>query len=82
MPTEEASFSFSELNEIQRDNVEVGAIFRWVIGMQRLPNGNKQRVSELYFRRLPVHSEKEIMETLDSIRAQLESQEWDDTPSS
>lgn len=82
LPTEEARFPVSELNEVQRDNLEVGAIFRWVIGLQRLPNGNKQRVSELFFRRLPAHSEKEINATVESIGPQLDAQEWDDAPSS
>ena len=81
LPTEEARFPVSDLNDIQRENLEVGAIFRWVIGLQRLPNGNKQRVSELFFRRLPAHSEDEISATIESVGMQLDAQEWDDTPS-
>ncbi len=81
LPTEEASFPLSELNDIQRDNLEVGAIFRWVIGLQRLPNGNKQRVSELFFRRLPAHSEREINAAVVSKGMQLDALDWDDAPS-
>ncbi|MCY4153671.1 MAG: hypothetical protein OXE94_15790 [Aestuariivita sp.] len=81
LPTEEARFPVSDLSDTQRANLEVGAIFRWVIGLQRLPNGNKQRVSEVFFRRLPAHSEKEINATVESIGIQLDAQEWDDAPS-
>ena len=81
LPTEEARFPISDLNDIQRENLKVGAIFRWVIGLQRLPNGNKQRVSELFFRRLPAHSEKEISTIIESIGKQLDAQEWNDAPS-
>ena len=82
LPTEEARFPISELNDIHRHRLEVGAIFRWVIGLQRLPNGNKQRVSELFFRKLPAHSKAEIDATLERYRIQLDAMEWDDTPSS
>ncbi len=81
LPTEEARFPVSDLNDVQRGNLEKGAIFRWVIGLQRLPNGNKQRVSELFFRRLPAHSRREMDETLERIGAWLDAREWDDTPS-
>ncbi|MYH57125.1 MAG: hypothetical protein F4145_03740 [Boseongicola sp. SB0675_bin_26] len=81
LPTEAARFPVSDLNDVQRENLEVGAIFRWVIGLQRLPNGNKQRVSELFFRRLPAHSENEINATVESFAIQLDAREWDDAPS-
>ena len=81
LPTEEARFPVSDLNDVQRGSLEQGAIFRWVIGLQRLPNGNKQRVSELFFRRLPAHSQREMDETLERIGAWLDAREWDDTPS-
>jgi len=81
LPTEEARFPVSDLNDVQRGNLEKGAIFRWVVGLQRLPNGNKQRVSELFFRRLPAHSAREINATLERIRVRLDAREWDDAPS-
>ena len=81
-PTEEARFPISELSDFQRENLKTGAIFRWVIGLQRLPNGNKQRVSELFFRRFPAaHSEKEINATVAGIGIHLDALEWDGTPS-
>jgi len=81
LPTEDAWFPISELNDIQRENLEVGAIFRWVIGLQRLPNGNKQRVSELFFRRLPAHSSKEIEAALENARKHMDAHGRDDSPS-
>ncbi len=50
LPTEDTRFHISDLNDIQRENLKVGTVVGWVIGLQRLPNGNKQRVSELFFR--------------------------------
>lgn len=82
LPTEEAVFSLSELNDVNRENLKIGAIFRWIIGLQRLPNGNRQRVSELYFRRLPAHTEKEIERSINEARAIVESIQWDDSPAS
>ena len=60
LATEEVVFSKAELNEMQRDRLESGAVIRWVIGIQRLPSGTKQRVSELFFRKLPMHTRKSL----------------------
>ena len=78
LPEDEAIFSKSELSEYQLSHLEPGAIFRWVIGMQRLPSGQKQRVSEVFFRRLPAHSAEEIKVLTEQAATLIESIDWDE----
>ena len=49
-----------DLSEFQRPELEEGSMIRWVIGYQRLPGGQRQNVSELYIRKVPMHSKREI----------------------
>lgn len=60
--TEAAEFLLSDLEEDDRADVTEGAVFRWVIGYQRR-GGTRQRVSEIYLRRLPRPSTGEIETT-------------------
>lgn len=57
---EEATFATSDLSAEQREKLQVGAIIRWVVGLERLPTDQRRRVSELHFRRLPAHSKKDF----------------------
>jgi hypothetical protein len=59
-PDEEATFPITELSESDTYLLRAGAIFRWVIGIQRLPGGTKQRISQLVFRRLPMWTKADI----------------------
>ena len=79
LPEDEAIFSKSELSEYQLSHLETGAIFRWVIGMQRLPSGQKQRVSEVFFRRLPAHSEKGLKAAKENASDLIKSIDWDES---
>jgi len=56
---EEATIPFAELSDDDIAKVKVGAIFRWVIGYRRSPEGTKQRVSDIVFRDLPVVTESD-----------------------
>lgn len=57
-PDEEGEFSFDELNG--DDSLVIpGALFTWVIGMQRRGTRD-QRVSEIRFRRIPPFSKQSI----------------------
>lgn len=80
LPTDEARFAKSELSEFWLPHLEVGAIVRWVIGQERLPNGQRRRVSELHFRRLPAHSEKEYKRAIEDANELIAALDWDDTP--
>jgi hypothetical protein len=60
-PNEEVELSKEELSEFDLDLLERGAIFYWTIGYrQRLPNGARERVSRIRFRRLPAWSKAEL----------------------
>jgi hypothetical protein len=49
----EAVFSLDEVSPSDRDLVKDGAIFYWNIGYYDDPSGQRHRVSEIRFRRLP-----------------------------
>ncbi len=60
VPEEVATFSKSELSDNDRILLMEGAIVRWTIGLERLPTGQRRRVSQLYFRNLPAHSARDL----------------------
>ena len=78
LPEDEATFQVSELSEYQRQHLEVGAIVRWVIGMERLPSDQRRKVSELHFRRLPAHSNREYQTALTQAKEMINAITWDD----
>ena len=57
---EEATFPLTEVSASDISMLVPGAIFRWTIGMQRLPGGTKQRISQVVFRRLPAWTKTDI----------------------
>ncbi|MDR7038450.1 hypothetical protein J2X36_003214 [Methylobacterium sp. BE186] len=57
---EVADFPLSDLSEDDRKLLQVGAIFRWVIGYQRSPGGTKRRVSQVVFRRMPAWTKRDF----------------------
>jgi len=61
-PDEEITFSIEEISESDIDLVKPGAIFYLYIGYEKRPNGQRLRISEIRFRRLPAWTEKEIEE--------------------
>lgn len=56
----EAEFSIEELAGFDREMVEPGAVFYWVIGYSDTVFGMRQRVSQIRFRRLPVWDKSEL----------------------
>ena len=58
LPLQQATFSRSELSPEEATQIAVGASFVWTIGYRHKPS--RERVSYLYFRRLPAWSEEEI----------------------
>ena len=53
---EEAQIPLEEVSEPDTPKMQVGSIFRWVIGFKRSPMGQKERVSFIVFRDLPAVS--------------------------
>ena len=61
---EEAIIPLEELSDCDQAMLEVGSIFRWVIGYENFPSGTKRRVSHIVFRDLPAISESELKESV------------------
>jgi hypothetical protein len=59
-PDEEGEFSKEELSDDDIALLGPGAIFRWSVGVLRMPGGAKRSTSQIIFRRLPVWDEREI----------------------
>ena len=78
LPEDEATFQINELSDYQHQHLEVGAIVRWVIGMERLPSDQRRKVSELHFRRLPPHSNREFQTALTQAKEIINAITWDD----
>ena len=53
---EEAQIPLEEVSEADIAKMQVGSIFRWVIGLKRSAMGQKERVSLIVFRDLPAVS--------------------------
>ena len=60
---EEADIPIDEISEEDASNLQIGSIFRWVIGYERSKSGIKKRVSYIVFRDLPVITESDLRES-------------------
>ena len=78
LPTDQAMFSISDINEYERPLLKEGAIVRWIIGRERLPTGQIRKVSELYFRRLPAHTEAGYLRAYHKAKSLLEEVVWNE----
>jgi hypothetical protein len=59
-PEEEVELPLADIPAEDRDLLESGAVFYWAIGYRDEASGQRQRVSALRFRRLPVWSASEL----------------------
>jgi hypothetical protein len=57
---EEAEFSLDDISEEDKPLLKPGAIFYWNIGYHDSRTGQRRKVSEIRFRRLPAWTSKEI----------------------
>lgn len=57
---EEADIPLEEVSESDAAKMQVGSVFRWVIGYERAATGTKKRVSQIVFRDLPAITEKDL----------------------
>ena len=62
---EEVVIPLEEISEADVARMHTGSIFRWVIGYERAPSGNKRRVSQIVFRNLPAFTKKDLQEAED-----------------
>ena len=56
---EEAEIPLEEVSEADAQNMQIGSIFRWAIGIRRSATGQKERVSRIVFRDLPAMSRRD-----------------------
>jgi len=77
LPADEATFHKDQVSKHDRQLLREGAIVRWVIGRERLSTGQVRNVSELYFRRLPAHTEKDYRRAYAKAGHLLEGINWD-----
>ena len=59
---EEAVIPLAAISESDVAIVDVGSIFRWVIGYERSPDRTKKRVSRIVFRDRPRMAERDFQE--------------------
>lgn len=57
---EEADIPLEEVSESDAAGMQVGSIFRWVIGYERSPAGTKKRISQIVFRDLPATTKSDL----------------------
>lgn len=57
---EQVEIPLEELGAEERRELRAGSIFRWTIGYEALPSGQRRRVSQLVFRQLPKWSQVDI----------------------
>ena len=76
---EEAVFPKSELSSHQRARLEIGAIVRWVVGLERLATDQRRRVSELHFRRLPAHTKRDYKRATQAAGRLIAEINWDES---
>ncbi len=57
---EEAVIPLMEISDDDVKKMQVGSIFRWVIGYLHSPSGTKRRVSEFVFRDLPAFTKSDL----------------------
>ena len=60
---EEAIIPNEEISERDVEKMQVGSIFRWVIGYERSLAGTKKRVSQIVFRDLPIVTDTDIKQS-------------------
>jgi hypothetical protein len=66
----EANFSIDEIPSPDRELLEIGVPFRWIIGRRVSTLGRDETVSSLYIRRLPKVTER-MLRLKDEAAAQL-----------
>ncbi len=57
---EEALIPLDEISDDDAAGMQLGSIFRWVIGYERSAAGTKKRVSQIVFRDLPVVTKSDL----------------------
>ena len=57
---EEADIPLEEISPIDRRRIEVGSVFRWIVGYERTVSGSRRHVSHIVFRDLPRYTRRDV----------------------
>lgn len=61
----EAVFDINDVSSNDRDLLQVGGVFQWIIGYRRYSYGQMERVSAINFRRLPAWYEDDLRRAIE-----------------
>lgn len=76
--TDQAEFDLTELPEADQRRIEPGSIVRWLVGLEIKPNDQRQRVSRVHLRRLPVFTKHDVDRALEEAMNILQGMKMDD----
>lgn len=71
------SLPLSDLEPDERSRLRLGSVFRWTIGYERTPAGQRKRVSRIIFRQLPQWTEQELRASKDAAATVRAKIRWD-----
>jgi len=74
---EEAEFPIQDVADTDRSLLRPGAVFRWTIGYLKSQAGNKKRVSQIVFRRLPQWTNREMLEAASTAKEIASNIAWE-----
>lgn len=74
---EEARFLLVDVPKDDQTYVEIGAVFRFVIGHRRLPDGRRLKASKIFFRRRPNHSKFDLEQARSEAKSIVEGIDWE-----
>lgn len=74
---EEAVFDLKEVDSDDQELIQVGGVFRWLIGYRDFSYGKRERVSGIRFRRLPSWTKAELERAKDEASALANALHWD-----
>lgn len=75
--SEEATFSFDDVSESDKELLIEGAIFRWSLGYEKNASGTRRKISSVVFRRVPIWTRLELEESRNRAREIIRSITWE-----
>jgi hypothetical protein len=76
-PEERAELPLADLTLEQRSELRTGAVFRFTIGYEKTPGGQRKRVSQIIFRQLPRWTQRELEDARAAGKARAHALRWE-----
>lgn len=77
LESEEGQFPLFDVSDGDMPYLQVGAVFRWVIGYSRSSAGIKSRSSRIFFRKRPAHTRYDLMMAEQAAERFAKNIEWE-----